>query len=388
MSNEKSTALVSVEAFEQRYPGTSYNRLLPSTQVVESVQKYSKLTIETVTINPDPDQQEVFSLGRTRIPKLDAEGNPERDNQGNEIEIWVDKLSPTKTALDKLTFAMGIESVPEKSGRQDDRSDRDYFEWKSVARVTKPDGTQFEVSATKVIDVKVHVEELFENLNQQHESGNLGSWSGSGKNRKMTPFSDAQAVVEIEKRCRNREIELRKHGLAQAETGANNRLVRKVSNLKPWYTKEELAKPFVVARIDRNVAEIAADPKTRGEVIREGSHAASQVFESQQAAPAAGANIREADFSDVSPEGEMETEQSGPTPDELRKEFEQQVTEMDTKRRFDVMIDFVEKRQIKVEGSGELLNIEYDNWEKRNAADQVKNLMWAFDHSKPDGLPH
>lgn len=374
-TESKSTALVSVDDFEKRYPDANYNRLVPSITMIESVQKYSKLTIETVTINPDPAQQEVFSLGRIKI---------EKDGK----DQWVEKLSPTKTALDKLSFAMGIESVPEKSGRKDDRSDRDYFEYLAVGRVTKPDGTQIEISATKVIDVRVYVEEMYENLDQQHDAGRLGEWAGKAPHRTLTPFTDSEAAIHIEKKCRNREIELRKHGLTLAETGAKNRLVRSITNLKPWYTEDELKKAFVVARIDRNVEEIAADPKTRGEIIREGSHATARVFGPEPEASAPGAVISEANFSDVPPAGEVGTEESGPTADELRIEFEQQVTEMDTKQRFNTMVDFVQKRQIKAEGSGELLNIEFDNWDRRSPEDQVKNLMWAFDHPKPDGLPH
>jgi len=368
-----STALVSVSDFDTKYPIDKYNPLLPSKTMVESVQRFSKLTVETVVINSDPDAQEVFTLGRTEV------------TIGGK-KTWVDKLSPTKTALDKLWFAMGIDSVPEKSGRKDDRSDRDYFEYLIVGRVTKPDGSKMEVSGTKSIDVRAYVEEMFENLTQQHEAKNLGTWSGPKTKRKLTPFTDAEAKVHIERKCRAREIEMRKHGLQLAETGAKNRLVRQITNLKPWYTKAELEKPFVVARIDRNVEELAADPKTRAEVIAAGSHATGMTYPAGDNPPSGMPGVINADFDD-SPESNND-DITQPNADDLRKEFELQCKEMDITARFRQMEHLIESRQLKAKGTDEVLIIEVANWEKRSGEDQVKNLMWAYDQPKPDGLPH
>jgi len=378
-TEKQSTALVSVSAFDKQYPESKYNQLLPSKTMVESVQKFSKLTVETVRINPNPDAQEVYSLGKTKI-------------QVKGKDVWVDKLSPTKTSLDKLWFAMGLDSVPEKSGRTDDRSDRDYFEYLVVARVTKPDGTKMEVSATKSIDVRTYVEEMFENMTQQHEAGNLGEWKGTGQKRKLHPFTDAEANKHIDRKCRNREIEMRKHGLQLAETGAKNRLVRQITNLKPWYTEEELSKAFVVARIDRNVEEIAANPQTRAEAIKSGSHAVNMAYPSGGADNPipTGGKIQNADFEDVraTTDAGDQSETAEPDAADLRQEFEDQCREMDVTNRFRQMETLIEKRQIKSEGTDNLLSIEYANWEKRGDGDQVKNLMWAYDQPKPDGLPH
>lgn len=367
---EQQAALVSVDAFDEKYPIDQFNPLLPSKTIVESVQRYSKLTVEIVKINSDVKAQEVYSLG-----KVNVNGD------------WVDKLSLTKTALDKLRYAMSIEAVPEKSGRQDDRSDRDYFEYVAVGRITKPDGSKVEFTATKVIDVRVFVEEIFEKLTEQHEAGNLGEWKGTGTQRKLVKYTDEEARKHIEQKCRTREIELRKHGLALAETGAQNRLVRQITNLKPWYTKEELERPFVVARIDRNVEDLAANPKTRAEVMRQGSHAADLTFPGS-ASGGAMPEIQDAVFTDLELGAASESDEAKITPAELRKEFEEQCQEMDITHRFRQMESLIELRQIKAEGTDELLTIEFANWEKRNDIEQVKNLMWAFDQPKPDGLPH
>lgn len=380
-AGKKSTALVSVSDFDQKYPEGEFNQLMPSKTMVESVQLYSRLSVEIVQISTDPLAQEVYSLGKTRI-------------QINGQDEWVEKFSPTKTALDKLWFAMGVESVPEKSGRTDNRADRDYFEYVVVGRVTKPDGSKIEVSATKVIDIRAYIEEMFENLTQTHDRGNLGEWRGPKGKKTFHKFSDTEAHKHIEQKCRAREIEMRKHGLQLAETGAKNRLVRSITNLKPWYTEEELQKPFVVARIDRNVEELASNPKTRAEMIRAGSHASDMAYPEPPVSIAKMPTPTDADFTDIEPEqgnepAEQEREgKPSDDPEFVRNEFEAQCQEMDPATRFRTMEDLIKKRQIKAEGSDVLLSIEYGNWEKRDDADQVKNLMWAFDHPQPDGLPH
>jgi len=384
---KKTTALITVESFDERYPDDKFNQLLPSKTIIESVQRFSKLSVETVKINPDPQQQEVFSLGKTKI--VDAKGN----------DKWVDKLCPTKTALDKLWFAMGIESVPEKSGRVDNRSDKDYFEYVIVVRITKPDGSKMEVAATKGIDVQTYVEEMFENLSATHLAGNLGEWrtptSGQSKKKVFHKFTDVEADRHIAKKTRQREIEMRKHGLQLAETGAKNRLVRQITNLKPWYTADELKNPFVVARIDRNVEDLAADPQTRADIYRQGSHARDLAYPRErdvQTTPLP--HIQEAEFAEAD-NGE-EAEQPEPAaeadpsdePKLLRKEFEEQCREMDITARFRQMEHLIEKRQIKAGETGELMVLDHSDWEKKSDKDQLKNLMWGYDQPKPNGLPY
>ncbi len=383
------TALITVESFDKRYPDNKYNQLVPSKTIIETVQQFSKLSVETVTINPDPQQQEVFVLGMTKIV---VDGK----------EKWVEKLSPTKTALDKLWFAMGIESVSGQSGRVDDRSNKDYFEYVVVARITKPDGSKMEVAATKMIDVQAYVEEMYESLSLSHELGNLGEYrtptSGTSKRKVFHKFTDAEADRHIAKKTRSREIEMRKHGLQLAETGARNRLVRMITNLKPWYTAEELGRPFVVIRIDRDVKELAANPQTRGEIYRRGSHARDLAYPSERGDGNVSItplpHIQDAEFSDAGngeePEQQEPAAEAGPDndPEFKRKEFEAQMRDLDITARFRQMQRLIEKRQIKAGDTNELIVLDVSDWEKKKDEAQVKNLMWAYDQPKPNGLPY
>lgn len=348
----QSTALVTVDDFEKRYPDENFNRLLPSTTIVENVQKFSKLTIEIVKIDPNPRNQEVFSLGKTKI--------------GSE---FVDKLAFTKTGLDKLSFAMGIEWESEKSGRTDDRSNRDYFEYMAVGNIIKSDGTKIEISATKAVHVQDAVDETHNKMTNDFTDGKLFKW----QNKKQVKITDQDEFDTLVKRkCQDREIEVRKHGLALAESGAKNRLVRSL-NLKPHYSAEELKNPFVVPRIDMNVEEVAADPVARAQIGENAGNAVRQVFgEPSTSMP----HVQDASFEEI-----REDDDGRPSRREI---FENDVRGMTTNERHGQMLTMIQEQDIKKPDSDEPMKISLSAWEKRSDEDQVANLLWAFDLKQPE----
>jgi len=365
---------MTVKDLEAKYPDNQFNRLFPSTQLVENVQRFQRLNIEIVKIDPDPQSQEVFSLGKTKV-------------NGK----WTKKLSFTKTALDKIAFTMGIVWIPEKCIRTDDRSNRDYFEFRATALVTKADGQKVELSATKGVDVQAYVEEQYQKLTNDLEDGGLLDGFGQGA-KAFTP-GDPKAVKLIERKTRDREIELRKHGLALAESGAKNRLIRTL-NVKPWYTPEELALPFVVPRIDRDVEEMVADPATRAEIIDNGSNAMKKVFGNQENAPpqqnTPEDSVEDADFTPVEETTEAAGPDGGINEADQRNIFLEEVKSMQTDERIAAMDRMIKGKALihpitkKPLDANQLTNKQSEN--------QIENLMWAFDQPTPadqvdDGFP-
>jgi len=368
MAETKSTALMTVKDLEAKYPDNQFNRLFPSTQLVENVQRFQRLNIEIVKIDPDPKAQEVFSLGKTKV--------------GNN---WVKKLSFTKTALDKIAFTMGIVWIPEKCIRVDDRSNRDYFEFRATALVTKADGQKVELSNTKAIDVLAYVEETHQKLRNELEDGKLRN--GFGNNAPMFKPEDPAALKVIERRTRDREIELRKHGLSLAESGAKNRLIRTL-NVKPWYTEEELALPFVVPRIDRDVEEMVADPATRAEIIDNGSNAMKKVFGNEDNAPPKQStpedSVEEAEFTPVEETTEAAGSEGVINEADQRNIFLEEVKSMQTDERIKAMDRMIKGKALAHPTTKKPLDA--NQLANKPSENQIENLMWAYDQPTPEAL--
>ena len=62
--------------------------------------------------------------------------------------------------------------------------------------------------------------------------------------------------------------------------------------------------------------------------------------------------------------------------------------DLDITARFRQMQRLIEKRQIKAGDTNELIVLDVSDWEKKKDEAQVKNLMWAYDQPKPNGLPY
>lgn len=362
------TTIQTVDQFERAYPDGQYNRLLPSVTLVENIQKFSKLTIEIVKIDPDPRNQEVFSLGKFK------------DDDG----VWHDKLAFTKTALDKIAFTMGIHWVSESCGRTDDRSDRDYFEYKVVALVTKSDGKTMELTASKGINVQDAVDETENKMRDALADKNLFTYI---KNKKTFLTGDA-AEIFIARKCRAREIQVRTHGLALAESGARNRLVREM-NIKGWYTKEELQHPFVIPRIDMNVEEVHADPAQRAKSLKQAAAAANMVYgdkpTNDQVSAMQNSETQDADFETVDPDESTDKPFPPITP---RESFVDNIKAMDAAQRHGQMLTMIAEQDIKKEGTDQQVRISLGAWEKRGDEGQIKALLWAFDLRPPAEESH
>jgi hypothetical protein len=117
----------------------------------------------------------------------------------------------SKVALDKISAAAGISWDAKQSGRIDDGSDPHYCMWRSVGRMRHLDGTEVQIIGHKEMDLR----------------------EGS-----PTVGSDTPKQVK----------EKRLHITSHAETKARLRAVRSIG-IRTAYTKAELEKPFVVAKI-------------------------------------------------------------------------------------------------------------------------------------------
>ncbi len=338
------TALVTVESFEKQYPRDKFNLLVPSIQIINNVQKFQKIAVEVVNVSANPKDGDVFKVGK-------------KDGK--------DQFSLMKTPLRRISNAVGISWIPNECHRVDNRSDRDYFEYAVAGWITKPDGSKMNISGVKAIDVQTYVSERRMKLQHDFEDKKLKKWYDGPVIK-----DKEEARIIIERECQKTEIERRKHGLALAESGAKNRAIRDIGNLKGAYTAEELAKPFIILRVDRDVEEIGNDLDASKEVRQTADEAADDLYDGKPKPAGDDPHIQDADF-------EMsETDK--------RKEYESVAISSTTDERYKMMLDLIETKDMRSQSDPtQLFAVSFKNWEVREPDNQVKVLLWAYDHPTP-----
>jgi len=127
----------------------------------------------------------------------------------------------SKSALQRLSALAGVTWDPRASGRVDDGSDPHYCEWRAVGHYRSFDGQVHTILATKEMDMRDGSAQV-----QMLEERAKGKGRGAeGQIREMRGFI-----------------------AAHAETKAQLRAIRSLG-IKTAYTREELSKPFVAAKL-------------------------------------------------------------------------------------------------------------------------------------------
>lgn len=196
----------------EKWKGKGANLLLPSTNI-EALSDFHAPVIDSVYLSSDPKDGDVYPVKNT------VENNSFRlSAQG----------------LRKLSVCAGIIWHPYECRRLDDRKDKGYVAFQAVGGIRKADGQPVWWKGEYDLDFDVVEEELIDQYAAQCKGWNK-------------PEDHKQAYIDS---CVRRDLLFkRKHKLKLAETGAMNRVARAILGLKGAYTKEELAKPFVMLRI-------------------------------------------------------------------------------------------------------------------------------------------
>jgi len=157
-------------------------------------------------------------------------------------DVYYDKITKkwriTKVGLNKLSVVAGIIWHPTECRRTDNRSDRDYVSFQAVGGIRKADGTPVFFKSEFDIDMDVVRDEAHDLYSKKYRDQD---W--------FKKMSEKNQEVYVQDKIRNEIIQKRKHKLKLCESGAMNRVIRSLLGLKSGYTKEELAKPFVMVRI-------------------------------------------------------------------------------------------------------------------------------------------
>lgn len=143
------------------------------------------------------------------------------DPENDTYDVGMGKRGLGKAALDRLGAAAGISWDATQSRRLDDGRDPHYCVYYAVGTYRHFDGTEVQITGTKEMDLRVGSPQL-EALEE----------------RARLKGKSADAQIR----------EMRLHILAHAESKAKLRATRSIG-IRSSYTRDELARPFVVAKL-------------------------------------------------------------------------------------------------------------------------------------------
>lgn len=231
---------------------TDANNVTPVMQV-QSASLYHSITYVDVLISSNPDDREVYRQGSVKV--------------GSE---WENLWSLSYVALAKLMNAAGIEEVANR--RTDDRSHPFVCAWQYTAKWVQPDSTvltysgDYELDLRDFIDIgggqtvksarfekavlderlavlKAKLPKEFNGVNGNAANAKADSlYAGLDEagRREVDDIAEAKALRFL--------VQMRQFIVQRAQTGAMERVIRKMLNLKSQYTTAELKLPFRVPR--------------------------------------------------------------------------------------------------------------------------------------------
>jgi hypothetical protein len=265
-----------------QYDKNKHNVLMP-TQAVGRIAQWHNVRVTLVQANISDEGGEIYKVGSKKV--------------GND---WVDLVSPAKPLLFKLASAAGIIWVPHEHKvasveRDPVTKQKIAVRFETVGLLRLPDGSWQPIKGTKEIDLMVIEQELRKGAADKVDAGlywNDGKkWAnmpGVRRVEEKDPESRAGTTTRfyvdnedtrqmiISSIVEPAMIQWHKSIVQRAETGAMLRVIRAALGMKMQYTKDELAKPFVVPRVEW--APDLSDPDVKRMVLAQGVGAMSGLF--------------------------------------------------------------------------------------------------------------
>lgn len=257
-------AVVQAALAEQKVALKNCNLMLPTQTFGEVLGMFDKVTIEVVTVNPDPEAGDVFPL--------DGKG-------GN-------KLALGKVPLQKIANALGILWDPKTTTILESSDTKSRA--KATGAMRKPNGEYVVVSEEKTVDLGAIEEEQRLKIEDDAQRGKILEVNGKiqwektdgGKSYpKRVPFqSDAEKAAWIDREVRKVMLSYRKFKDERAMTGAKERVIRAFLAIKGTYSRDELARPFAFPRVTLDAAKMLASPETRAAAVEKLTGSVVSIF--------------------------------------------------------------------------------------------------------------
>jgi len=224
---KKSTALAKTDTASLTFALNSASEINERLALLE---QQVNLVSPAMFVGEVPDGFQIVSSIVRVDTSVNSSGYVESDDL---IHMGSGKFMLSGTALKRVQSAAGVSWSRSESGRTDDRSQMNYWEYTAVGYVSDLDGTKRRITGTYELDLRdgsAQVEEIFAQAKQREE-----------KERKKNPKyeGDGGAAALRAKR---------RFGAALAETGAKNRALVDMG-FKRTQKIEDWKKPIVAVRL-------------------------------------------------------------------------------------------------------------------------------------------
>lgn len=254
-----STENNAVESLTKQFPPDKYNLLYPSESLLE-ISPLQKISHEIVRIDPNPDNQEVFKIGKVKI------GNG-----------WVDKLSLAKPALQKISHTAGIhpDTNPTQTGKVQ-TGDPNIITYRWTGAIQKPDGSWLLTTQTCTLDMEARKMKKEFDLENLVKSGKATFKQGDEDIPYKWGTPEAKNFIAHE--TKKYIIELAQFKENRTETGAQLRGIRTLLGIKPWYLAAELKKPFVLVKVSLKIEFLLSNDRVKEALLLNAAQGATNVF--------------------------------------------------------------------------------------------------------------
>lgn len=180
-------------------------------------------------------------------------------------------LSLSALSFQRLADAIGIHWQPGSCGRIDAGHDPNLIHYRMVGKVKALDGTWRPIMGDKEIRLETVIQEMTDNyldkaalyLNDPKDGPAFRKAIGADERSRV---EDAPVQRWIREKVRVDALQIKKHMLARAQTGAMARAVKSLG-IRETYTADELKQPFYIPKL---VPELdMTDPEDRDFVRRQ-----------------------------------------------------------------------------------------------------------------------
>lgn len=219
-----------------RFDRQRYNLAAPVT-VLDRVPPMHRISVRVVEINPATDTYQIPGPGN--------------------------KVGLSKTALDRIAAAAGIQWIPDRCGRIDDRRDPYFVTYRAVGILQDFDGRTRVISAEKTLDLRGKKGDPEEKLGADTiELIRIAERAGEKYGKARDPWGQiAQVRQQI-------------HSLAESK--AKNRAIRSALGVPVAMPATEAAKPFVVPALVPDLD--PTDPQVKAALLAQITGASAALY--------------------------------------------------------------------------------------------------------------
>lgn len=158
----------------------------------------------------------IASMHRVSVRRLKIDSDTNAGEVYHPAQVPQGRFALTKIGLLKIDLAAGLDWMPEFCNRMDNGTDQFFVKFRASAKIQDLDGSFRVVSAETTLDYR-------------------------------------EGSIALEGLTKN-DVRMRRMSIVQrAETAAKNRVRRDAIGVKPTYTVAELAKPFIILKLVKDV---------------------------------------------------------------------------------------------------------------------------------------